>query len=179
MCLLKKDTLRTILQGLFYDASIKYLWSLRLVTLMFFGWEYQNPHQCVIRLNLEKHHTSKHPLNNSIFWMMSNSCQMTTPGHEEKFVCNIVLRLSVFSFCNNSVTLLCILHIEHMYEYILPLLTVALITCIYLSFQSFCFCKLGQHFCQQTWVLRRHLLAVAVIPLRKLQGEVPERFYGI
>jgi len=66
-----------------------------------------------------------------------------------------------------------------MHEYILPLLTVALITCIYLSFQSFSFCKLGQHFCQQTRILRRHLLAVAVIPLRKLQGQVPERFYGI
>lgn len=94
-------------------------------------------------------------------------------------VCNILLRLLVSSSYTFTVGLRYILHRRCMHEYILPLLTVALITRIYLSFQSFSFCKLGQHFCQQTWILRRHLLAIAVIPLGKLQGQVPERFYSV
>lgn len=123
-------------------------------------------------------------LQNTLWTILSSRCPVIAvkwphQGIRRNIVCNILLRLLVFSSYAFTVSLHYILHRRRMHEYILPLLTVALITCIYLSFQSFSFCKLGQHFRQQTWILRRHLLAIAVIPLRKLQGQVPERFYSV
>lgn len=58
-------------------------------------------------------------------------------------------------------------------------LTVTVVTGVDVSLQRFSLCELGQHFRQMAGSLSSRLPAITVIPLRELQGQIPERLHGV